>query len=67
MSPPFQDPPRGGGFCQAITGSDTLHGTDMGTKNQEKNENGLFEISASRGVTKVVTCLPFDGKKFQRH
>ena len=55
---------HGGLFRQALMGADGLHGTDMGSDNQEKKGNGLFEVSASRGVRKVVICPPppFDEK-----
>ena len=39
FKPPPPPPPPGssvGLFCQASTGADGLHGTDMRTKNQEK-------------------------------
>ena len=65
--PRFQDTPpgRGGGglFCQAITGADGPHRTDMGTKNQNKMKMTFWE-SAPRGggVRKAVICPPFDEK-----
>ena len=54
-------------FCQAMTGVDGLHGTDMETKNQKKKaENGTFGIGALRGVREVVICPLFDEKNMQK-
>ena len=64
----LQNPPPQGGvglFCQAITGADGLQGTNRGTKNQKKKENGVFGISASPGVRKVVVCPLFGGGKLR--
>ena len=64
MSHFFETPspfPRGMGLCcQAITGADGLHGTDVGTKNQ-KQCKWHFWNQRVEGVGKVVIC-PFSMK-----
>ena len=52
--------PRGVGlFCQASTGADGLHGTDMGTKNQREKMQKAFLESARRLGSERWSFAPF--------
>ena len=69
MSPFFKThppPPSPGGmglFCQAVTGADGLHGTDMGTKNlKTKKSKWHFENQRVEGGQRSGHLPPFSMK-----
>ena len=56
--------PRGGGggrqlFCQAITGPNGLHGTDVGTENQTRLKMAFLESAPRMGGLKSGHLPPF--------
>ena len=65
ISPLFNPPPRlrgGGALLLGRFGASQSAWDSMESKHQKRNENGIFEISASRGVSKALT--PFEKKTF---
>ena len=64
---PPPPPSRGVGlFCQAITGADGLHGTDMGTKNKKKMQMAFLESARRLGSAKWSFALSFDDNELPK-